>query len=54
MRVVYGHLGRVRNVAVELGNKWYAMTTNDRVIEIRDPASSLTGHISNSRGLTIT
>ncbi|KAJ2920557.1 hypothetical protein H1R20_g16539, partial [Candolleomyces eurysporus] len=49
--VISGHLGWVRSVAVEPGNKWFATGAGDRVIKIWDLASgelklSLTGHIS--------
>ncbi|XP_054711742.1 pleiotropic regulator 1-like [Uloborus diversus] len=57
-RVVSGHLGWVRCVAVEPGNEWFATGSNDRIIKIWDLASgklklSLTGHISAVRGLAI-
>ncbi|KAI6127242.1 WD40-repeat-containing domain protein [Pisolithus croceorrhizus] len=58
MRVISGHLGWVRSVAVEPGNKWFASGAGDRVIKIWDLASgelklSLTGHISTVRGLAV-
>ncbi|ORY84624.1 WD40 repeat-like protein [Leucosporidium creatinivorum] len=58
MRVISGHLGWVRAVAVEPGNKWFATGAGDRVIKIWDMASgelklSLTGHISTVRGLAV-
>lgn len=58
MRVVSGHLGWVRCVAVEPGNEWFATGSNDRIIKIWDLGSgtlklSLTGHISAVRGLAI-
>ncbi|XP_006456517.1 hypothetical protein AGABI2DRAFT_146335 [Agaricus bisporus var. bisporus H97] len=58
MRVISGHLGWVRSVAVEPGNKWFATGAGDRVIKIWDLASgelklSLTGHISTVRGLAV-
>ena len=34
MRVISGHLGWVRSVAVEPGNKWFATGAGDRVIKI--------------------
>ncbi|EEB93357.1 hypothetical protein MPER_07995, partial [Moniliophthora perniciosa FA553] len=51
VRVISGHLGWVRSVAVEPGNKWFATGAGDRVVKIWDLASgelklSLTGHIS--------
>lgn len=58
MRVISGHLGWVRSVAVEPGNKWFASGAGDRVVKIWDLASgelklSLTGHISTVRGLAV-
>ena len=58
VRVISGHLGWVRSVAVEPGNKWFATGAGDRVIKIWDLASgelklSLTGHISTVRGLAV-
>ncbi|XP_064636894.1 pleiotropic regulator 1-like [Lineus longissimus] len=57
-RVVSGHLGWVRCIAVEPGNQWFATGSADRVIKIWDLASgtlklSLTGHISTVRGLAV-
>ena len=57
-RVISGHLGWVRSVAVEPGNKWFATGAGDRMIKIWDLASgelklSLTGHISTVRGLAV-
>ena len=57
-RVISGHLGWVRCVAVEPDNKWFATGAGDRMIKIWDLASgelklSLTGHISPVRGLAI-
>lgn len=57
-RVISGHLGWVRSVAVEPGNKWFATGAGDRVVKIWDLASgelklSLTGHISTVRGLAV-
>ena len=34
MRVISGHLGWVRSVAVEPGNKWFATGAGDRVIKV--------------------
>lgn len=50
-RVISGHLGWVRCVAVEPGNEWFATGAADRVIKIWDLASgklrlSLTGMIA--------
>lgn len=57
-RVLSGHLGWVRCVAVEPGNAWFASGAGDRVIKIWDLATgelklSLTGHISTVRGLAV-
>ncbi|SGZ13011.1 BQ5605_C028g10542 [Microbotryum silenes-dioicae] len=58
MRVISGHLGWVRALAVEPGNTWFASGAGDRVVKIWDLASgelklSLTGHISTVRGLAV-
>ncbi|KAB5593572.1 hypothetical protein CTheo_2961 [Ceratobasidium theobromae] len=58
VRVISGHLGWVRSVAVEPGNKWFVTGAGDRVIKVWDLASgelrlSLTGHISTVRGLAV-
>lgn len=58
MRVLSGHEGWVRSIAVDPTNEWFASTGNDRLIKIWDLASgtlklSLTGHISTVRGLAI-
>ncbi|KAH7136605.1 WD40-repeat-containing domain protein [Dactylonectria macrodidyma] len=58
MRVISGHLGWVRSLAVEPGNKWFASGAGDRTIKIWDLASgslrlTLTGHISTVRGLAV-
>lgn len=57
-RVISGHLGWVRCIAVEPGNQWFATGSNDRIIKIWDLASgtlklSLTGHISAVRGVVV-
>ncbi|XP_058464353.1 pleiotropic regulator 1 [Malaya genurostris] len=57
-RVISGHLGWVRCVAVEPGNEWFATGAADRVIKVWDLASgklklSLTGHVSTVRGLCV-
>lgn len=57
-RVISGHTGWVRSIAVEPGNEWFATGSNDRIIKIWDLASgrlklSLTGHISPVRGLAV-
>ena len=58
MRVIAGHLGWVRAVAVDPANKWFATGAGDRTIKIWDLASgtlklTLTGHISTVRGLAV-
>ncbi|KFG86587.1 pre-mRNA splicing factor prp46 [Metarhizium anisopliae] len=58
MRVISGHLGWVRSLAVEPGNKWFASGAGDRTIKIWDLATgslrlTLTGHISTVRGLVV-
>ncbi|KAH7646827.1 transport and golgi organization 4 [Dermatophagoides farinae] len=57
-RVISGHTGWIRCIAVEPGNEWFATGSNDRIIKIWDLASgtlklSLTGHISPVRGLEV-
>merc|ERR1719431_1987445 len=49
-RVISGHMGWVRSVAVEPGNEWFATGAADRTIKIWDLASgklklTLTGHV---------
>ena len=58
MRVISGHLGWVRAVAVDPANQWFATGAGDRTIKIWDMASgtlklTLTGHISAIRGLAV-
>lgn len=58
MRVISGHLGWVRSIAVEPGNQWFCTGAGDRTIKIWDLASgnlklTLTGHISTVRGLAV-
>lgn len=58
MRVIAGHLGWVRALAVEPGNQWFASGAGDRTIKIWDLASgtlklTLTGHIACVRGLAV-
>ena len=58
LRVVSGHLGWVRSLAVEPNNKWFASGAGDRTIKIWDLATgnlrlTLTGHISSVRGLAV-
>uniref|UniRef100_A0A8C5Q892 Pleiotropic regulator 1 n=1 Tax=Leptobrachium leishanense TaxID=445787 RepID=A0A8C5Q892_9ANUR len=57
-RVISGHLGWVRSIAVEPGNQWFVTGSADRTIKIWDLASgklklSLTGHISTVRGVIV-
>jgi pleiotropic regulator 1 len=57
-RVIMGHAGWVRSVAVEPENQWFATGSADRTIKIWDLASgklklTLTGHISAVRGIAI-
>ncbi|KAG2495473.1 hypothetical protein HYH03_006418 [Edaphochlamys debaryana] len=57
-RVISGHLGWVRCVAVDPGNEWFATGSADRTIKIWDLASgqlklTLTGHIEQVTGLAI-
>jgi pleiotropic regulator 1 len=58
MRVISGHMGWVRSVAVEPDNQWFATGAADRTIKVWDLASgklkvTLTGHISAVRGLAV-
>ncbi|KAG4218675.1 hypothetical protein PC116_g32845, partial [Phytophthora cactorum] len=58
MRVISGHLGWVRALAVEPHNQWFASGAGDRTIKIWDLATgnlrlTLTGHISTVRGLAV-
>lgn len=58
MRVISGHLGWVRALAVEPDNQWFASGAGDRTIKIWDMATgnlrlTLTGHISTVRGLAV-
>ncbi|KAF2222965.1 WD40-repeat-containing domain protein [Elsinoe ampelina] len=57
-RVISGHLGWVRALAMEPGNEWFASGAGDRTIKIWDLATgtlklTLTGHISTVRGLAV-
>ena len=57
-RVLSGHLGWVRSIAVEPDNQWFATGAGDRTIKIWDLASgtlrlTLTGHINTVRGLAV-
>ena len=58
MRVISGHLGWVRSVAVDTSNMWFATGSADRMVKIWDLASgtlklSLTGHVGAIRGLAV-
>lgn len=58
MRVISGHLGWVRALAIEPGNQWFASGAGDRTIKIWDMPTgtlklTLTGHISTVRGLAV-
>ncbi len=58
MRVISGHLGWVRAVAMEPGNEWFATGAGDRTVKIWDLASgrlklTLTGHINTVRGIAV-
>jgi pleiotropic regulator 1 len=64
MKVISGHLGWVRALAVDPSNnvnifiKWFVSGSNDRTIKFWDMASgdlkiTLTGHINTIRGLCI-
>lgn len=57
-RVIQGHLGWVRAVAVDSSNEWFATGSADRTIRIYDLASgtlklTLTGHINSVMGLAV-
>lgn len=57
-RVISGHMGWVRSLAVEPDNQWFASGAADRTIKIWDIGSgtlklTLTGHISAVRGLAV-
>ncbi|OQS02769.1 pre-mRNA-splicing factor prp46 [Thraustotheca clavata] len=57
-RVIAGHLGWVRSIAVDPTNEWFATGSADRSIKVWDLASgqlklTLTGHINCIRGLAV-
>ena len=57
-RVISGHLGWVRALAVDCSNEWFASGSADRTIKIWELASgklrlTLTGHISTVRAIDI-
>lgn len=58
MRVISGHAGWVRSLAVDVGNQWFASGSADRTIKLWDLATgtlklTLTGHIGAVRGLVV-
>lgn len=58
MRVIAGHNGWIRSIAVEPENKWFATGSNDNTIKVWDLASgqlklTLTGHVMSVRGVAI-
>ncbi|KAI8870249.1 WD40 repeat-like protein [Ramicandelaber brevisporus] len=58
MRVIGGHEGWIRSIAVEPGNQWFATGSVDSTVKVWDVASgalklTLTGHISAVRGIAI-
>lgn len=58
MRVISGHLGWVRALAVDPDNQYFVSGAGDRTIKIWDLATgnlrlTLTGHISTVRGLAV-
>mmetsp|Transcript_34688 Transcript_34688/g.58289 ORF Transcript_34688/g.58289 Transcript_34688/m.58289 type:complete len:499 (-) Transcript_34688:327-1823(-) len=57
-RVISGHLGWVRSLAVDPSNEWFCTGSADRTIKIWDLASgqlrlTLTGHIEQVTGLAV-
>ena len=57
-RVISGHQGWVRSVAVDKSNEWFATGSGDRCIKIWDLATgglklTLTGHVEQVMGLAI-
>ena len=58
MRVISGHNGWVRCVAVDPTNDWFVTGSADRTLKVWDLASSklqltLTGHVSTIRGVCV-
>ena len=58
MRVISGHTGWVRSVAIDPTNHWFVTGSNDRTIKFWDLVSgelktTLTGHISTVRGVEV-
>jgi pleiotropic regulator 1 len=57
-RVIAGHTGWVRSIAVDVSNEWFATGSSDSRIKIWEMATgklklTLTGHISGVRGLAL-
>eukprot|EP00798_Chlamydomonas_sp_ICE-L_P012241 gene12241-15381_t len=57
-RVISGHMGWVRSIAIDPSNEWFCTGSADRTIKIWDMASgqlklTLTGHIEQVTGLAI-
>jgi len=57
-RVIAGHLGWVRSIAIDPTNQWFCSGSSDRTIKIWDIASgelklTLTGHIEQVTGLSV-
>jgi WD40 repeat protein len=48
MRVISGHLGWVRSVTVEPGNKWFATGAGDRTIKVSHPTSFCQVYIADA------
>ncbi len=58
MRVISGHTGWVRSLAVDSSNRWFVSGAADRTIKVWDLAAgtlkvTLTGHIGAVRGLAL-
>eukprot|EP00824_Muranothrix_gubernata_P002324 TRINITY_DN1273_c0_g1_i1.p1 TRINITY_DN1273_c0_g1~~TRINITY_DN1273_c0_g1_i1.p1 ORF type:complete len:545 (+),score=98.83 TRINITY_DN1273_c0_g1_i1:3-1637(+) len=58
MRVISGHTGWVRSVAMDPTNEWFVTGSADRTLKIWDLASgtlklTLTGHVSTVRGVVV-
>lgn len=58
MRVISGHQGWVRAIAVDVTNRWFVTGSRDRTIKFWDLVEgtlllSLTGHIGPIRGLCV-
>eukprot|EP00996_Jenningsia_fusiforme_P000230 NODE_1186_length_1655_cov_36.720423_g1053_i0.p1 GENE.NODE_1186_length_1655_cov_36.720423_g1053_i0~~NODE_1186_length_1655_cov_36.720423_g1053_i0.p1 ORF type:complete len:488 (+),score=68.87 NODE_1186_length_1655_cov_36.720423_g1053_i0:99-1466(+) len=58
MKVLTGHVGWVRTIAIDWTNEWFVSAGDDRVIKVWDLASghlklTLTGHVGCVKGLAI-